>query len=51
MNAKIRDLLAGLEGRGYVGDPALATSLHLAQEMRKPLLVEGDAGVGKTELA
>jgi len=51
MNEKIRDLLAGLEGRGYMGDPALATALHLAQVMKKPLLVEGDAGVGKTELA
>jgi MoxR-like ATPase len=51
MNDRIRDLLAGLEGRGYVADAALATALFLAQEMRKPLLVEGDAGVGKTELA
>ena len=36
---------------GYVADPAIATAVFLARAMRKPLLVEGDAGVGKTELA
>src|SRR5262250_1705782 len=36
---------------GYVAEPAVATAVYLAREMRKPLLVEGDAGVGKTELA
>src|SRR3954470_11699992 len=40
-----------MEGQGYIADPAIVTALFLAQEMRKPLLVEGDAGVGKTELA
>jgi len=34
-----------------VADPAIATSLHLALELRKPLLIEGHAGVGKTEIA
>jgi len=34
-----------------VADPQIATAAYLAREMRKPLLVEGDAGVGKTELA
>ncbi len=34
-----------------MADPAIATSLHLALELRKPLLVEGHAGVGKTEIA
>jgi len=36
---------------GYVADEAIATALFLAREMRKPLLVEGVAGSGKTELA
>lgn len=36
---------------GYVADEALATSLWLAAELQRPLLLEGDAGVGKTALA
>src|ERR671933_2045732 len=44
-------LLDQLDREAYVADPAIATSLHLALELRKPLLVEGHAGVGKTEIA
>ena len=44
-------LLAQLDREAYVADPAIATSLHLATQLRKPLLVEGHAGVGKTEIA
>jgi MoxR-like ATPase len=51
MNVEVRDLLAALEGEGYIADPAIATAVFLARALRKPLLVEGDAGVGKTELA
>ena len=51
MKPEIRDLLASLEAEGYVAEPATATAVFLARAMRKPLLVEGDAGVGKTELA
>jgi len=40
-----------LEGQGYVADQALATSVYLAIQLRKPLLIEGAAGVGKTEVA
>jgi MoxR-like ATPase len=40
-----------LERLGYIADPAIATAAFLSREMRKPLLVEGDAGGGKTELA
>jgi len=40
-----------MEAEGYIADPAIATALFLAREMRRPLLVEGDAGVGKTEIA
>ncbi|MFQ5935240.1 MAG: AAA family ATPase [Acidiferrobacterales bacterium] len=39
-----------MERHGYIAEPAIATAAFLAQEMRKPLLVEGDAGVGKTEV-
>ena len=51
MKAEIADLLAAMERDGYVADPAIATAVYLARQMRRPLLVEGDAGVGKTELA
>jgi MoxR-like ATPase len=40
-----------LQGAGYLADEALATTLWLAGELQRPLLVEGDAGVGKTALA
>src|SRR5436190_10834393 len=48
---RIAQLLEQLDREAYVADPAIATSLHLALELRKPLLVEGHAGVGKTEIA
>ena len=51
MRPEIQELLAALEGQGYVADPAIATAVYLARSLGKPLLVEGDAGVGKTELA
>ncbi len=40
-----------LHQQGYIADEALATTLWLAGELQRPLLVEGDAGVGKTALA
>jgi len=42
-----RDMAA----RGYVADDDLAAALHLAGALGKPLLLEGEAGVGKTEVA
>ena len=51
MRPEIAELQEAMEGQGYVADPAIATALFLAREMRRPLLVEGDAGVGKTEIA
>ena len=51
MNEDIRAMQALMERHGYIADPAVATALYLAKEMRKPLLVEGEAGVGKTEIA
>ncbi|MEP9379822.1 MoxR family ATPase [Aquabacter sp. CN5-332] len=49
--ASIAATSALLEGAGYVPDRALATVVHLALRMGRPLLLEGEAGVGKTEVA
>ena len=49
--ASIDDVLTRLRGSGYVADRALATTLYLADRLGKPILAEGPAGVGKTELA
>ena len=51
MNEDIRAMQAAMERCGYIAEPAIATAVYLAKEMHKPLLVEGDAGVGKTEIA
>jgi MoxR-like ATPase len=40
-----------LESRDYIADPAIATSIYMAQALGRPLLIEGRAGVGKTEIA
>jgi MoxR-like ATPase len=40
-----------LAGRAYLADRALATAVFLAHELEQPLLLEGEAGVGKTEVA
>lgn len=40
-----------LEGAGYIAEPALAAALLLMLDLGRPLLLEGDAGVGKTEIA
>ncbi len=45
------DATTRLAGAGYLADPATATTAFLAGALQKPLLVEGPAGVGKTELA
>jgi MoxR-like ATPase len=41
----------GLAAHDYLADVGLATSIFLALAMRRPLLLEGEAGVGKTEVA
>ena len=51
MKPEIQSVQDGLERLGYIADPTIATAVFLSREMRKPLLVEGDAGGGKTELA
>jgi MoxR-like ATPase len=47
----IDELTRALEERAYLADRGLATVLHLAVHLRRPLLLEGEAGVGKTEVA
>jgi len=47
----VNDVIAGFERQGYVTDQALATAVFLVIKLGKPLLVEGPAGVGKTEVA
>ena len=42
---------AQLADAGYIAEPGLASALELLQALGRPLLVEGDAGVGKTEIA
>src|SRR5437588_11167818 len=51
MRDEIRKIQQLMEAADYVTDAPVATSVHLASTLRKPLLVEGHAGVGKTEIA
>ncbi|HSB41380.1 MAG TPA: MoxR family ATPase [Methylomirabilota bacterium] len=51
MRAEIQKIQQMMEAADYVTDPAIATSVHLAMTLKKPLLIEGHAGVGKTEIA
>ena len=51
MRPEIRALQEGMEKLDYIAEPAIATAVYLSEEMRKPLLIEGGAGVGKTEVA
>jgi len=51
VNEQIRSMQAAMERWGYIAEPEIATAVYLALEMKKPLLVEGEAGVGKTEIA
>jgi MoxR-like ATPase len=49
--ASVPDVQQRLEAVGYLADHAIATTVFLSDRLGKPLLVEGPAGVGKTELA
>ena len=51
MLTSIADTMAALEAHGYIAERELATSVFLARRLQRPLLLEGEAGVGKTELA
>jgi len=47
----VDDLIRSFERLGYVTDRALATAVYLVIKLGKPLLIEGHAGLGKTEVA
>jgi len=49
--SSIDELQALLEREFYIADRGLATSIYLALKLQRPLLLEGEAGVGKTEVA
>lgn len=49
--ASVEQWLQALAGHSYLADRGLATAIHLALSLDKPLLLEGEAGVGKTEVA
>ena len=51
MRPEIARIRAAMRDFDYVAERPIATAVHLARAMEKPLLVEGDAGVGKTEIA
>src|SRR5690349_10163335 len=47
----VDDVRAALAQHDYLADEGLATSIYLALVLQRPLLLEGEAGVGKTEVA
>jgi MoxR-like ATPase len=49
--SSVEGVAEALAGRGYLADRALALAVHLATVLEQPLLLEGEAGVGKTEVA
>jgi len=50
-HASVDEVQEALAAAGYLASDAIATTVFLAEQLGKPLLVEGPAGVGKTELA
>src|SRR5580704_2752921 len=51
MFPSFEDLAEGLRGSGYIADSIATTTVYLAARLQKPLLLEGPAGSGKTQLA
>jgi MoxR-like ATPase len=47
----VENILSGLLDQGYIASQQIATAIFIAENLTKPILVEGSAGVGKTELA
>ena len=46
-----QNLQNSLADEGYISTPELAMSLHVCLNLERPILLEGDAGVGKTQVA
>ena len=51
MFPSLEDLEQGLRESGYIADSVATTTVYLAARLQKPLLLEGPAGSGKTQLA
>ena len=51
MLKSIDEILLAMKDCKYIADRALATIIYLAQNLKKPILLEGEPGVGKTEVA
>jgi MoxR-like ATPase len=51
LSASIAETAALLAAQGYIADRQLATTVHLALAMQRPLFLEGEPGTGKTEIA
>src|SRR5580704_18438080 len=51
MFPSFENLAEGLRGSGYIADSIATTTVYLAARLQKPLLLEGPAGSGKTQLA
>ena len=49
--SSVEQIVAGFEAHAYISSERIATAVYLSQHLEKPVLVEGPAGVGKTELA
>lgn len=49
--SSIEDITEGLGSVGYISTRSISTAVYLAHHLRKPVLIEGPAGVGKTDLA
>lgn len=51
MENSYQDMQARFEAAGYIAEPGFSASILLMTQLRRPLLLEGEAGVGKTEVA
>ena len=47
----VNDLQEALRSQTYIADRGLAMSIYLSLKLKRPLFLEGEAGVGKTEVA
>ena len=51
MDSEYQAIIDSLKQHDYVADEQIATALYLAEKLNKPIIIEGEAGVGKTEIA